>query len=103
MVTTDDVLTEIEGYPEIANFVAEHELRESLVSMHAITQQVFPEVNIRLEKYIDPEDGQATIFFALTGVQGSAAEVVRRDFDWSRQVVQAIPGDHIWRIGHFHE
>lgn len=103
MVTTDDVLTEIEGYSEISGFVAEHELRESMIAMYAITQQMFPEVSIRLEKHIDPEDGHATVFFALTGVQGEPTAVVRRDFDWSRQVVQAIPGDHIWRIGHYHE
>jgi hypothetical protein len=95
---------EIDGLAEVANFVNEHAMLDSILAVYEITTRQFPEATrIRVERQVDPEDGEESVFFVIAGVNLPNEELSRRDIDWSRQVVNAIPGDHVWRIGHEHE
>ena len=103
MITLTSV-PEIDGLAEVADFVNEHSMLDSVLAVYEITTRQFPEATgIRVEKQVDPEDGEKSLFFVISGVTLPDDELARRDLDWSRQVVNAIAGDHVWRIGHDHE
>ena len=94
----------IEGFEDVEAFVTEHGILDSLFVVYDITTRLFPmATQIRVERYVDPEDSHESLFFVISGVSRFEDSVVDLDMEWNRQVCKTIEPDHLWRIGHYHE
>ncbi len=94
----------IEGFEDVEAFAKEHGILDSLFVVYDITARLFPmATQIRVERYVDPEDSHESLCFVISGVSRFDDSIVDLDMEWNRQVCEAIEPDHLWRIGHFHE
>lgn len=95
---------EIPGFEDVADFAIEHDLTDSLFVTHDILSDLFPMAkHIRLEHYVDPEDGHQSLFFAVCGAPLTTDQAVDLNFEWNRRVCRALSPEALFRIGMYRE
>ena len=95
---------QIDGFDDVESFAAEHGLTDALFVAFEILHDLFPLGHrIKVEHYTDPEDGQESLFFAVTGEALPVEQEIERHQQWNHRICRSLGPDELYRIGMYRD